>query len=155
MPYKDPEQKRENDRKRAQRARERRLENPEVAQKEALARRKYINNKYRTDPEYKLRRNRERVAARYGLTRKGYAALLEAQNHACAICKTPHIEENNKRLFIDHDHEVGHKAVRGLLCSTCNLGIGYFKDNPDLLRAAAEYLERNNEPTACSTTPSL
>ncbi len=142
MPYADPDKKRENDRRRAERNRQRRKEDPEFLAREKLARRNYINNKYRTDATFKARRNRERVVARYGLSRKEYEALLCAQGHACAVCKTPHIDENGKRLFIDHNHSLGLQAVRGLLCGACNLGLGMFKDSPAILRAAAAYLEK-------------
>ena len=40
---------------------------------------------------------------------------------------------------IDHDHAT--ETVRGALCHYCNLTIGNAKDNPRILRAAAEYLE--------------
>ena len=44
-----------------------------------------------------------------------------------------------KRLTVDHNHETN--TIRGLLCSNCNTGLGMFSDNPELLIAAAEYLE--------------
>lgn len=40
-------------------------------------------------------------------------------------------------LVIDHDHKTG--RVRGVLCQSCNLGIGAI-ERPDFLRKAVEYL---------------
>jgi hypothetical protein len=47
-----------------------------------------------------------------------------------------------EKACIDHDHETG--KPRGILCRMCNLGLGHFKDSPELLRKAAEYLERTD-----------
>ena len=59
--------------------------------------------------------------------------MMAEQKGLCAICQTQ-LEESN----IDHDHTTG--EVRGLLCTPCNLGIGMFKDNPDVLNRAIRYL---------------
>ncbi len=59
-------------------------------------------------------------------------ALLEKQKHKCAICG------DDKKLCIDHDHGTG--KVRGLLCTDCNLSLGRFKDNIDILSKAITYL---------------
>lgn len=77
----------------------------------------------------------------YGLTLIGYFDLLRKQGGGCAICGPPS-STGGRRLFVDHCHET--KVVRGLLCDTCNLMIGYAKDSPDILRVAAEYLERTD-----------
>ena len=74
---------------------------------------------------------------KYGLTRDELAALL-AQHGVCAICQTD--KWGKKGPQIDHDHVTG--AVRGVLCSNCNNGLGRFKDDPARLRAAAAYLEQ-------------
>ena len=60
----------------------------------------------------------------------------------CDICKQPERATRNgvvKLLATDHDHTTG--AWRGVLCQRCNNAIGLFRDNPQLLRLAADYLE--------------
>lgn len=51
----------------------------------------------------------------------------------CAICGS------DVHLDIDHNHETG--EVRGILCHNCNSGIGHFKENPEKLLQAVEYLK--------------
>lgn len=89
------------------------------------------------------RASRNTTVRRYGLTLEQYAELLKRQNGVCAICGEPETLVRKGTLCaltIDHDHETG--QVRGLLCNNCNRGIGLLKDNPDVLRHAASYLER-------------
>lgn len=71
----------------------------------------------------------------YGITQEEYDAFILKQNGKCAICKIG--LDMGKRTCIDHCHNS--KRVRGILCWSCNVGIGHFKDNPDLLREAALY----------------
>jgi len=72
-----------------------------------------------------------------GFTHEQYVALLEAQDGRCAICRTD-TPGGKGGFHLDHDHATG--AVRGLLCTNCNMGLGRFADDPARLRAAAEYL---------------
>jgi len=67
--------------------------------------------------------------------------LLEEQNNSCAICGI-NAEELSKKLSVDHNHETN--QVRGLLCNSCNLGLGQFKDSVVFLSYAIEYLERHD-----------
>lgn len=67
-----------------------------------------LENKYR--PQYK---------SVYGLDRTTYNNLLKSQDYRCAICERPAF------LVVDHDHTTG--RVRGLLCSPCNLGLGFYE----------------------------
>jgi hypothetical protein len=74
--------------------------------------------------------------------------MEKAQNNLCAICGNPQHQFHKgtrKRLYVDHDHKTN--KVRGLLCNNCNAGVGRFKDEPDRLRSAADYLERHNNAT--------
>lgn len=88
-------------------------------------------------------RSKASAALRYGIAVEEIQKLDEAQHGCCAICGThksqiPHAAFKHNPLVIDHDHETG--TVRGLLCPTCNAGLGHFKDNPTLLFKAAAYL---------------
>jgi hypothetical protein len=71
-----------------------------------------------------------------GVHRQLYADLFERQQGLCGICRT-----SMKRPVLDHCHKT--MIVRGLLCSNCNIGLGQFKDNVELLVAAKNYIENN------------
>lgn len=73
----------------------------------------------------------------YGIDMDDYDRMLEAQGGVCAICAGQC--RIKTRLAVDHCHTTN--RIRGLLCDDCNNGVGRFKDNPELLRAAAAYLE--------------
>jgi hypothetical protein len=50
--------------------------------------------------------------------------------------------KNNRTLAVDHCHESG--KIRGLLCLTCNVGLGMFKEDVDIMKNAIEYLKNDN-----------
>ncbi len=75
-----------------------------------------------------------------GLTKEQYDDLSITQDNKCAICGIS-VEENNRRLSVDHDHT--DHTVRGLLCTKCNFGLGYFNDDENLLLKAINYLHNN------------
>jgi hypothetical protein len=83
--------------------------------------------------------HRERVSAlgrkvKYGLSEQDYSTMMAAQGGHCAICGN-----GNGSLCVDHDHASG--TIRGLLCVTCNAGLGSFRDKPALLQNAIGYLK--------------
>jgi hypothetical protein len=82
------------------------------------------------------RRHRLRVLGAAGFD---FDAAFVAQGCACAICGTTELT-TKRGWHIDHDHQTG--AIRGILCHHCNVGIGNFKDNTELLARAIVYLQR-------------
>jgi hypothetical protein len=74
----------------------------------------------------------------YGMSEAEYDALLSSQSGGCAICGTAEPGGRGDCFKVDHDHVTG--MVRALLCHGCNLGIGMFRDDPELLEEAASYL---------------
>jgi hypothetical protein len=79
--------------------------------------------------------NRWKLYHIYAISEEVYQKMVIEQRGRCAIC-----EDNSRLLCIDHDHTT--KQVRGLLCSKCNSGLGFFKDNTILLMKAKDYLDR-------------
>lgn len=76
----------------------------------------------------------------YGLTELDYARMLVAQDGKCAICGADKPGGRFKHFLVDHNHVS--RQVRGLLCDKCNRGLGYFRDNPEFLKAAVVYLAK-------------
>jgi hypothetical protein len=74
---------------------------------------------------------------RYGITADEADAMLADQGGLCAICQEAPADH------VDHDHDTG--AVRALLCFNCNGGLGQFRDDPAVLRAAADYIEHHRD----------
>jgi len=62
------------------------------------------------------------LAKRYGLTQEQVDAMVAQQGGICAICGGP---PGTKGFHIDHDHTTG--EVRGLLCGSCNVGVGWLE----------------------------
>ena len=88
-------------------------------------------------------RREDNITARYGMIVDAYEALNQAQNGRCAICGGLPKGNRSKRLYIDHDHATG--RIRGLLCITCNSGLGQFQDKISLMETAIAYLRRGQE----------
>jgi hypothetical protein len=76
----------------------------------------------------------------YGITLETYNKMLAEQNYTCALCPGTYGRKEGEGLQVDHDHVTG--KIRGLLCGLCNKGLGMFKDDPDLLERAANYVRK-------------
>src|SRR5215467_389431 len=122
MPYKDLRRRRKFNRLWA---RKNRKKNPKLLPTEET------RNRHR-NVNYKILYN--------GFTLEQFNAMAVAQNGLCFLCGRPP-NGKGRRLHIDHDHLT--KKVRKLLCHNCNTAIGKLQDDPALLRAAADYIERH------------
>lgn len=86
-------------------------------------------------------RNRAYIS-KYGISLDQYTAMLTEQANSCAICQTPK-PKGNGTFHVDHDHVTG--KVRRLLCHACNTSLGGFRDDPELLKKAIQYLESHKD----------
>jgi len=71
-----------------------------------------------------------------------YSRMLEEQNGRCAICLSddPKSPDRVNHWYIDHCHTTG--VVRGLLCNSCNRGVGLLGDDIANLERAILYLSK-------------
>jgi len=82
---------------------------------------------------------------RFGMEPEDYDRMFEEQNGQCAICGSENPNgatsksTKTRNFSVDHCHETG--KIRGLLCTSCNRGLGLLGDTVASLRAALEYLE--------------
>ena len=94
------------------------------------------------------------LVKKYGITLPEYEALLAIQGGVCWICERPpknDAEDGRRVLHVDHRHVKNdkkqnprdtRKRVRGLLCWRCNASLQKFKDDPVLMRKAANFVEQ-------------
>jgi hypothetical protein len=73
-----------------------------------------------------------------GFTPEEFEQKLEEQNNRCAICGTD--KPTSINWHADHCHET--ETKRGVLCQKCNMGIGLFNDNTELMEKAIMYLNQ-------------
>jgi hypothetical protein len=85
-----------------------------------------------------LSSRKAKLKQNYGISLDQFADMLAAQDHACAICGTKEPKGRGCTFHVDHCHTTG--VVRGLLCHHCNVGLGNFRDDPERLTAALQYL---------------
>lgn len=113
----------------------------------------YLKNKEKIDKqtkaysvehkETKAKYAREhRLQSKYGLTLEDYNVMWNEQEGRCKICKK-HEQELGKVLLVDHCHTT--TKIRGLLCHHCNVGLGHFCDNIELMQTAINYLKEIKE----------
>lgn len=76
---------------------------------------------------------------KYNLTQEDYDLKLKEQNYSCAICDI-HKDDYPKEFSVDHCHKTG--KVRALLCTQCNSGIGFFRENINVMKKAIGYLKK-------------
>lgn len=92
-----------------------------------------------------------RACARVKNVRKKYGLTIDQAKDMwaspCGICGFFEAGE----MVIDHCHGSG--GVRGTLCHPCNVSIGHFKDDPELLEKAAQYLRRSIDAQASQDRP--
>jgi hypothetical protein len=75
----------------------------------------------------------------HGMTLDQYDAMVVEQDGRCATCFKA--LEGGSKQHLDHCHASG--VVRAILCDTCNRALGYAQDDPTILRAMADYIERH------------
>lgn len=112
--------------------------------------REYSRNYHKNmSPEAKERKKKNSrnnsYKRKYGITYDCYLEMCEVRNNMCDICGNVKVpagvdDSVNKKnyLVLDHCHES--MKIRGILCQTCNQGLGLLKDNIDLLTQAHIYL---------------
>jgi hypothetical protein len=96
-------------------------------------RKKYIND----NKDKRELIKRKSSLKEYGITIEDYDRMFSEQNGKCHICNGV-----SKRKYLSVDHCHTSNKVRGLLCESCNVGLGMFNDNVAFLKNAIEYLEK-------------
>jgi hypothetical protein len=128
----DKEARREYDKEYYKANREKKIEQVRKYREDNLE--KTRESSRNTRRKYKRELRNTKTIKLYGITLTEYEGMVNAQKGCCTICGSL----KNNELVIDHNHLTG--KFRGLICATCNSGLGFFKDDAELLKKAISYL---------------
>ena len=130
--YRDPTKQREANRANLKAWRRANAEHVNASQRQWRA-----NN-----PDKALSQN---LRKRYGISLEDRTVMIASQNGRCAICRDLFADDKLHKPNIDHDHTSG--KIRAVLCTRCNLAVGYLRDDPSLAYAAGDYLKTHSTGT--------
>lgn len=88
--------------------------------------------------ETKTQRRKWMLKSVYGITAQQFESMVIEQNNKCKLCGASAETGAYKTLYVDHNHVTG--KIRSLLCGYCNTGLGMFKESPELLIKASQYV---------------
>ncbi len=111
----------------------------------AIERKSWRDNFDKNGPSKRAASRTWKLKSVYGLSLAEFEKMLIDQDNSCAICSAVLLASvrGRGRAFVacvDHDHKTG--EVRGILCNSCNRGLGNFQDDPEALERAAAYLRK-------------
>lgn len=101
---------------------------------------KYKKWKNNNKDKIKIYDRNKWLKIKFRINHKIYLKMLNMQNNVCFICNN---ENKNRFLCIDHNHATN--KIRKLLCTSCNAGLGNFKENIDIMYKAIKYLKDHKE----------
>lgn len=114
-----------------------RKENPGKEREYRL--RAYAKNRANPEAVARRQRNNRRYNWRaQGINENEAEQRLAAFGGTCECCGSP--QPGLRGWCVDHDHTNG--AVRGILCTGCNVGIGALGDTEAGVQLALEYLRK-------------
>ena len=113
-----------------------------TSEESKIASRERSRLRYRTNATYARSCKSRTLKSQIGIGLDEYDALLIVQKNLCAACQKP-LDFSGRRPPVDHDHETG--KIRGIVHKGCNIALGEVNDDPDTLRALADYIERKKK----------
>jgi hypothetical protein len=91
--------------------------------------------------EYLEQDNNSDALIKYSNKKEVKQFVNNIEKKKCKICNSKFTKQN--KLCVDHNHKTG--IVRGILCNSCNSGLGMFNENVTDMLTAIEYLKQSQE----------
>lgn len=89
------------------------------------------------EPDYANKMCKRHSSSSYTMSPESIIIALAFSTDSCEICGK---KLGRNSLVLDHNHS--NEQARGLLRRSCNSGLGYFYDNPEIMINAANYIEK-------------